>query len=371
MGAVAVGAISAHAAGGCRTTCAASSSAPQSTVLDQVTTVGRVRPAGRGVRYTWPGVYFEGRFRGTGVGLMLKDSVNDYVVQVDGATAGTLMRPGDTTYWVRNLAAGNHTVRLTKRTESPWNAGEFDGLVPAAGGAILARPAARSRQIEFIGDSWTVGYGDLSTSPDCRGNAVIGRNTDTGASFGALTAKALDADYQIDAWSGLGLVRNYKGQGGGNLLSYYDTDLQAVPGSRAWPVPRTWRPQVVVVGLGNNDFSAALHAGEKWATIGQLAADYRTAYLAFLDKLRTRYGAGTYIVLAYPDLYRTTALAASIQQIVKARNTAGDARISGLHYDDTALGLDHLGCDRHPSRHDHRLLAAALTKHLVALPLAW
>jgi hypothetical protein len=138
VGAVAVGAISAHAAGGCRTTCAASSSAPQSTVLDQVTTVGRVRPAGRGVRYTWPGVYFEGRFRGTGVGLMLKDSVNDYGVQVDGATVGTLMRPGETTYWVRNLAAGNHTVRLTKRTESPWTAGEFDGLVPAADGAILA-----------------------------------------------------------------------------------------------------------------------------------------------------------------------------------------------------------------------------------------
>src|SRR5687768_16028610 len=67
--------------------------------------------------------------------------------------------------------------------------------------------------------------------------------------------------------------------------------------------------QVVVIGLGINDFSTALNAGERWATVDALAAEYRTAYLAFIDKLRTRYGAGTQIVLTYPDLsYLTTAL---------------------------------------------------------------
>ena len=49
-----------------------------------MTTPGRVRAAGAGVQYTWPGTYFEGRFRGTGVGLVLNDANNDYVVQVDG-----------------------------------------------------------------------------------------------------------------------------------------------------------------------------------------------------------------------------------------------------------------------------------------------
>jgi hypothetical protein len=129
---------------------------------------------------------------------------------------------------------------------------------------------------------------------------------------------------------------------------------------------------VVVIGLGINDFSTALNAGEKWTTIDQLAADYRAAYLAFLDKLRTRYGSGTFLVLTYPDLsYQTTAFADSVQQIVKARNDAGDARVSALYYDDNALGLDHLGCDWHPSQHDHQVLADTLTKHLAGLPLIW
>jgi lysophospholipase L1-like esterase len=349
------------------------STGPAAGVLDQVSTPSRVRAVDTGLQFTWPGTYFEGRFRGTGVGLALNDSTNDYVVQVDGAIVDTLVTPGNTTYWVKGLADGDHTVRLAKRTESPWAVGEFGGLVAASGGAVLAKPAARSRQIEFIGDSWTAGYGDMSTSRDCGSNGGVTRNTNADVSFGALTAKGLNADYQINAWSGLGMVRNYNGTNPDyNFRTYYDTDLQALYNSATWPVPGTWRPQAVVIGLGINDFSTALNSGEKWATIDELAADYRTAYLAFIDKLRARYGSDTFIVLTYPDLsYQTTAFATSIQQIVKTRNDAGDSRVSSLYYDDTALGLDHLGCDWHPSQHDHQIIARSLTQYLSTLPLTW
>jgi len=349
------------------------STGPAAGVLDQVSTPSRVRAVNAAVQFTWPGTYFEGRFRGTGVGLVLNDSNNDYVVQVDGTIVDTLVTPGQTTYWVTGLADRDHTVRLAKRTESPWAVGQFDGLVAANGGAILTKPAARSRQIEFIGDSWTAGYGDMSTSRDCGSNGGVTRNTNADISFGALTARGLNADYQINAWSGLGMVRNYNGTNPGyNFRTYYDTDLQALYNSATWPVPSTWRPQTVVIGLGINDFSTTLNSGEKWATIDELAADYRTAYLTFIDKLRTRYGSDTFIVLTYPDLsYQTTAFATSIQQIVKTRNDAGDSRVSSLYYDDNALGLDHLGCDWHPSQHDHQIIAGALTQYLSTLPLTW
>ncbi|MFI5908062.1 GDSL-type esterase/lipase family protein [Dactylosporangium sp. NPDC051541] len=325
------------------------------------------------MQYTWPGVYFEGRFRGTSVGVKLNDSNNDYAVQVDGATVATLVTPGNTTYWVTGLSNAEHTVRVAKRTESPWAAGEFGGFVAAAGGAILGKPAARSRQIEFIGDSWTAGYGNMSTSRDCSSNGGLTRNSNADAAFPALTAKDLGADYQVQAWSGLGMVRNYGGQNTGTLFTnYYDTDLQALYNSTTWPNPGTWKPQVVVVGLGINDFSTALTSGEKWATIDALAADYRTAYLAFIAKLRDRYGPNTYIVLTYPDLsYQTTAFATSIQQIVQTRTSQGDSRVRSLYYDDNALGLDHLGCDWHPSQHDDRILANSLISTINALPLTW
>ncbi|SCF06153.1 GDSL-like Lipase/Acylhydrolase family protein [Micromonospora matsumotoense] len=344
---------------------------PASGALDQTSTVGRVKAVGTSAQYTWPGIYFEGRFRGTGVGIVLNDAQNDYVVQIDGATVATLVTPGRTTYWVRSLTNAEHTVRLVKRTESPWAAGEFGGLVAASGGAILTRPAPRSRQIEFIGDSWTAGYGNMSTTRDCNSNGGVTRNSNADVTFGALTAQSLNADYQLTAWSGLGMVRNYNGGGTDNFRTYYETDLQALWNSTVWQKPSTWKPQLVVVGLGINDFSTALNPGERWATIDQLAADYRTAYLAFIDKLRSRYGADTFIVLTYPDLSPTTALASSVQQIVQTRVSRGDTRIRSLYYDDNALGLDKLGCDWHPSRRDDQLLAGALTRFVNTLPLTW
>lgn len=352
----------------------ASTSTPPTGVLNQVHTVSRVKEAGNAVQFTWPGTYFEGRFRGTGVGLALNDSNNDYSVQVDGATVATLVTPGQTTHWVRGLANGEHTVRLAKRTESPWAAGEFSGLVADTGGAILAKPTRRTRQIEFIGDSWTAGYGDMSTVRDCNSTGGVNRNSNADVAFGAQAAKGLNADYQVIAWSGKGMVRNYGGQDNASNFptGYYDKDLQALYNASVWPVPSTWRPQVVVIGLGINDFSTALTAGEKWTTVDALAADYRTAYQAFLTKLRSRYGAATQIVLTYPDLsYMTTAFADSVKQIVKARNDAGDARVSSLYYDNNALGLDLLGCDWHPSQRDHQILAGVVTRHLATLPLSW
>jgi hypothetical protein len=342
-------------------------------ILNQVHTAGRVKAVDNAVQYTWPGVYFEGRFRGTGVGIVVNDSNNDYVVQIDGTTVATLVTPGRVTHWINGLSNAEHTVRLAKRTESPWAAGEFGGFVAATGGAILAKPAPRSRQIEFIGDSWTAGYGNMSTTRDCNSNGGLTRNSNADSTFAAQTAKGLNADYQIMAWSGVGMVRNYGGQNTAvNFRNYYPTDLQALYNSATWQNPGTWKPQVVVVGLGNNDFSTALTAGEPWATVDALAAAYRTAYLAFIDTLRSRYGPNTYIVLAYPDLsYITTALATSIQQIVQTRTSQGDTRVRSLYIDNNALGMDLLGCDWHPSLRDHGILATALTGLITGLPLGW
>ncbi|BCY12091.1 SGNH/GDSL hydrolase family protein [Actinoplanes sp. L3-i22] len=338
------------------------SAAPGTPLARQVHTAGRVTPTGTGVAFTWPGVYFEGRFRGSSVGIRLDDTVNDYDVRIDDAAPITLVTPGSTTRWITGLRGGEHTVRLAKRTESPWNLAQFGGLVAGPGGRILAAPAARHRQIEFIGDSWTAGYGDMSVSRDCSGAGVLTRNSNADQAFGARTAKALNADYQINAWSGIGMVRNYNGSNPGtDYRTYYDRALQAVDES-VWKRPASWHPQVVVIGLGINDFSTPLNPGEKWADEAALTADYIAAYQGFIGTLRHRYGLGTHLVLTYPDLsYRTTALADAIARIVRDRAASGDERVSSVYYDNAALGLDLLGCDWHPSLHDHEVLAGTLT----------
>jgi lysophospholipase L1-like esterase len=337
-------------------------------VLAKAHTAGRVVVVDRdSARYGWPGVYFEGRFRGTGVGIVLDDAAADYDVQVDGATVATLVTPGRTTHWVGGLTNGIHRVRLVKRSESPWATSEFGGFVAAPGGAILHKPARRHRQIEFIGDSYTAGYGNLSDTRDCTGDQVH-RTTNADRSFGAVTARRLNADYQVNAFSGRGMVRNYNGgEPGTDYRTYYDRALPAVAGD-VWRRPVTWRPQLVVVGLGINDFSTAINEGEPW-TADTLLAAYRSAYHAFIDKLRARYGPRTIIAVSATYLSNTTVFAETAEQIVRERNDRGDHRVRYWYYD--SAGLDYGGCHFHPSLHDHQLIADRLDEFIDTLPLRW
>ncbi|MCE6994966.1 cellulose binding domain-containing protein [Saccharothrix sp. S26] len=345
------------------TTTTTTSTPPVPGVLDRAHTVGRVRAAEGVARYTWPGIYFESRFRGTGVGIVLNDAANDYDVQVDGTTVASLVTPGRVTRWITGLTNAEHTVRLVKRTESAWAAGEFGGFLPAAGGAILDKPAARTRQIEFIGDSLTAGYGNLSTTRDCSANGGVDRNTNTDLTFGALTARGLGADYQVNAHSGRGMVRNYNGgEPDTTFRTFYERGLQNVPGD-VWRNPATWRPQLVVVGLGTNDFSTAINPGEPW-TADSLVAAYKTAYQGSIDKLRTQYGPDTVIVVSATNLFAQTA-----QQVVTERNARGDNRVRFWNYDNP--GLDRLGCDWHFSLADHRLISGLLNDYIATLPLDW
>jgi lysophospholipase L1-like esterase len=335
-------------------------------VLDQVITAGRVQNGGNAVRFSWPGVYFQGRFRGTGVGVVLDDPAARYDVQIDGRTVTTLVHPTGT-HWVNGLTNAEHTVRLVKRSESPWATSTFGGLVAASGGAILAKPVPRARQIEFIGDSYTAGYGNQSTSRDCPGDELA-RTTNADKAFGALTARRLGADYQINAFSGRGMVRNYNGgEPGTSYRTYYDRALLAVNGD-VWQKPASWRPQLVVVGLGINDFSTALNPGEPWATPDRLVADYKAAYQGFLDKLRARYGNDTVIVVSATVSTNDVFLNAT-RQIVSERNSRGDTRVRHWYYDST--GMDYLGCHWHPSARDHQLLADRLAAFIPTLPLRW
>jgi lysophospholipase L1-like esterase len=331
-------------------------------VLEQVHTAGRVKDAGNTVQYSWPGVYFEGRVSGTGVGIVLNDSAADYDVQVDGTTVATLVTPGNTAHWVNGLPNREHTVRLVKRNDSPGDTSIFGGFLAAPGGAVLSRPTARNRQIEFIGDSLTVGYGNLSTSRDCTSDQVK-RTTNADVSYGALTARRLNADYQINGYSGLGMVRNYNG-GSPDVTyrTFYDRALLNASGD-VWQNPGTWRPQLVVVNLGTNDFSTAVNPGEPW-TPDSLAGAYRSAYGDFLQKLRTRYGAATTIVAV-----GTGQFAGQVQQVVRTRNDAGDSGVRYWFLDSS--DLDFLGCHWHYSAHDDRVVSDRLTSFIAGLPLRW
>lgn len=119
----------------------------------------------------------------------------------------------------------------------------------------------KDRKIEFIGDSITCGYGVL-------GGPKAPFSTETESAddaFAVQCARALDADYQLVSFSGIGVISRYIEPEENEPLTdvlmpalYPHTD--AVLAKRYGWRPESWDfssfcPQVVVINLGTNDDS--------------------------------------------------------------------------------------------------------------------
>ncbi|MEO8064195.1 MAG: GDSL-type esterase/lipase family protein [Pseudomonadota bacterium] len=310
-------------------------------------------------RYQWPGLYFEMKFKGRGVYFRTGAGEVILHVLVDGESVGTLVKPAPGLYLIDKLENGVHAVRIEAITESQDGPNEFGGFALKAGEPV--RMTARKRQIEFIGDSHTVGYGNTSKTRDCT-EAEVWATTDSSRAFGAKVAKHYEADYQINAISGRGIVRNYDGSPGDPLPVAYPFALldHSSPYEDA-----SWHPQVIVVALGTNDFSTPLHAGEKWATRDELHADYEANYTKFLESLRTR-NPGAFIMVWATDMAEH-----EIQQeagkVVMQLQSNGERRIAFLPFDSLAMDA----CNWHPSLADHDAIAGKLIQFIDERNVDW
>lgn len=321
---------------------------------------GRViREADGPMRFGWPGVYFESGFRGTAVRVRFETPTEHMRLLVDGEEKAVFRRPGAVDLTVGGLAPGEHVVRLEKLTESQAGGGRFLGFTPAAGGTAL-QPPRRARQIEFIGDSYTVGYGNTSPRRECTAREVHA-TTDTQQAFGPLVARRFDADHRIVAYSGFGIVRNYGGRFPElSLPAIYERLTPDAPQSVALPEP-DWRPQLIVVNLGTNDFSTPLAPGERWRDAAALRADYRSRYAAFLRGLHARNSTARFVLMG-SDVFLEDVrqVRASLPEPLRARTTT-------LRFGDLEL----TGCNWHPSLEDNRRLAAQLASAVEAMPDLW
>ena len=77
-------------------------------------------------------------------------------------------------------------------------------------------------------------------------------------------------------------------------------------------------------------------------------------------------------MLTYPDLSnRPPRSPTRSSRSWQTATRQGDTRVTSLYYDNTALGLDLLGCDWHPSLHDDQIIAGTITNFIATLPLTW
>lgn len=310
--------------------------------------------------YSWPGVYFEAAFIGTEVDLKLNDSNNILNIIVDGQAPIVITKPGRKTYSINNLTEGKHHIRLEKRTETQYGTGSFEGFfIPGNSQAITLEKPKRS--MEFIGDSAAVGYGIRSPKRECSEEDIFSF-TDTQITYAALTAKAFNADYQINASSGFGVVRNYNGgMPEQTFLSLYPYALN----DRGALYQSNWSPNIIVIGLGGNDFATPLNPDEKWKIREALQDDYVENYKKFVLSLRKKHPKARFILLSYAVV--GDELEGQIARVIKALKQNGVHNIGLV----TTKPVELSACQWHPSETDHKNAAEILTNYIKANPELW
>jgi lysophospholipase L1-like esterase len=244
------------------------------------------------------------------------------------------------------LADGDHRLRIEIVSENQAAPVHFEGVFGVPARAMVVGP--RALQIEFIGDSHTVGYANTTSVRDCSAETVW-ETTDTGAGIAGLIARRYDADYQVNAISGRGVVRNYGGMARDTLPQAYPFSLFD---KQVWYADATWRPQVIVVALGTNDFSTALTSDERWKSREALTEDYEIAYAAFLRGLRLRSPDARIVAWGAEG----SEMAAASQRVVARLTDEGDTHIAFV----PVAGMNLGACDWHPDLADDRVVATAL-----------
>lgn len=253
---------------------------------------------------------------------------------------------------VKKLAAASdgesHSYRLIKVSES--NPGEacLYSVSLAPKGVFGAKPKDSNRRIEFIGDSFTVGFGNEGSISD--DESKVFEKTDGSKGYAFLLADGFKADFQVNAVSGRGLVRNYA-----NIVpewpleKLYDLTEMGIAGEpnreNAWDFGK-FHPQVIVVFVGINDFQGEPPYADK--------AQFKAAYARLLEKLRQQHP-GVKFLLVSTKVWPNDDLTPTVQSIYDEEIAQGRKDVEFK-----VLKTENQGMLGHPNVYDHGQMANAL-----------
>ena len=309
-------------------------------------------------RFSWSGTGFVARFSGTALSATLQITGTSAIFKtvVDSAPqAPFTATSGTATYMLATgLSADVHTVEVYRQTEGPQGEARLMGLT-VADGALMDPPAGANRLIEVIGDSISCGYGNLGKN----GDADCYPTESHWDTYGAIAARALNAEVSTIAGSGRGIIRNYGGDMIGTMPMVY-TRAVANATTPVWDFHV--EPQAVIINLGTNDISNSK---------GDPGMPFRDTYRTLLETIRAYYPHTFIIGFVAPLLSsgEAAAINAHIKAAVDARIAAGDTNVEFFNQIPPQTS-DKAACQYHPNVAENMLMADLLVTELKA-KLGW
>lgn len=299
-----------------------------------------------GLNWSYAGASFRGYMEGdVTISYTHMGGYSAYIrVVTDGKTEESVkleLKQGSDTAVIASVEKGYHEISIYKTSE-PGNSIIRLHSVSFSGNIDLS-PEKGSLNIEFIGDSITCGAGILTNESSPK-DEVYERAGDAYLSFAALTARMLNADANIVAASGWGVV-----QGGdnpaANIPSIYDFTNGMWNNQEKWDFA-AHKQDAVVISLGTNDY--------------QLASERREEFLsgvrAFIKHVR-ELNPDAYIIWTYGQISKEYS-----KDLAKLTADMGDAKLSYLEM--PANGSAGWG---HPDRAHHEQYAKLLAQEISRL----
>lgn len=196
-----------------------------------------------------------------------------FTLYIDGVRWETRLSAlaGNNTLTLANFETGAmRNVKLVKQTGAhaalcTLKSLEFTGY-------FGEKPADKELLVEFIGDSITVGYGNLCTDHNDpnRGQAIMQDGT---KAFAYLTAEKLGADISSICVSGMGIAKGHR-----QFLADEFFDATSYYRDPSEKYTATRKPDVIVINLGTNDQNKQADSNELIKKVKELITLVRQKY---------------------------------------------------------------------------------------------
>lgn len=331
----------------------------------RVTYIGRTEAKNGKASFDWTGTYARIRFQGNSLSFKVSDTKKNYYnVWIDSSMASTpdkvvAVHGTDTTIVIfsaeelkarfgkdRKAAKAPHQVILQKRTEGEQGRTTVSEFI--TDGVFLQADAPKERIIEYIGDSYTCGYGTESSNKDRFKPETENQNL----TYACAVARYFGADQIVVAHSGMGIARNFNGKSGDycmpeRYLQTFDGDKDIKWDSKACGL----KPDVTVIYLGTNDFSRGLQPAERI---------FVKNYIRLLKEIKDNYGEDHPILCMAPKH--------DYLMFDYIKTVLDDCGLKNVHIMTLTASahnnVSDMGADGHPNYSGHRKIAYAVIPYI-------